>query len=230
MSIFQSFLNLLFPARCHLCRQLLPAEEAGKGLCLSCWDKVSWLKHCCPRCAMPLEGQFCTWCQGKSFAFQKAYALARYQGEWRRLLHRLKYGREGHIAHYLGSLMAEMMDSKMPAVSVIVPVPLHDKREKERGFNQSLLLARAMGRKLGLPCQELLIRVADTCSQTGLKRSQREKNVQGAFAVKEGQAIPRGLPLLLVDDVMTTGATANEASRILRQAGAGEIVVAVAAR
>ena len=226
----QQFLNLLYPPHCLLCQESSPVSEGCRELCPLCREKISWLEQCCPRCAMPLHEHVCKWCREKHFAFQQVYALALYQGEWRHLMHLLKYGRKTYLASYLGKMLAEKLTGRLPAGGVIIPVPLHLSKEKERGFNQSCLLARAMCENLSLPYREILVRIKDTSSQTGLNRRQREQNVRGAFAVKEEGLFPLKSPVVLVDDVMTTGATVNEASRMLKKAGAGDIMVMVAAR
>ena len=131
----------------------------------------------------------------------------------------------------LGELLLEACeDLRDDGIDLLIPVPLHPRRLRERGFNQSLLLARHLSRRLGLPCEaEVLVKVKDTPSQTSLSPAERQRAVRGAFEVMKGERI-REKRVLLVDDVFTTGATVNEASRVLLRAGAEEVLVITLAR
>ncbi|NLJ56694.1 MAG: ComF family protein [Firmicutes bacterium] len=247
MSIVRALLNLFYPPRCIFCDSLLDVENAAAGdagragkaaagweelLCRRCAAGLPWFQSRCPRCAHLLEAKdaACSFCRGVKYAFEACTALGSYQGGLRKALHRFKYYGQKSLAGPLGTLLHSKI-SRQPrfsAVQFLVPVPLHRQRLAQRGYNQAALLAGAVGKKLGLPVREVLKRVKETQSQTGLNKKQRRENLQGAFRCC--RAFPPGSRLLLIDDVLTSGATAQEASLILKKAGAGEVSVAVLAR
>ena len=150
-----------------------------------------------------------------------------YEGTLREAIHALKFGGCRAMAGPLGDLIATtvLADRRLRA-DVVVPVPLHASRYRQRGFNQAELLGRRVAWVLGLPCEGLLRRTHATDAQSGLTRQVREINVRGAFVCVEPLA---GRDVLLIDDVMSTGFTASECARALRVAGAGEVVVATVA-
>ncbi len=156
--------------------------------------------------------------------------MGSYQGGLRKALHRFKYYGQKSLAGPLGLLLYGKIfrQPQFSAVQFLVPVPLHRQRLLQRGYNQSALLAGVVGKKLGLPVREALQRVKETQSQTGLNKEQRRENLQGAFHCR--QRFPPGSRLLLIDDVLTSGATVQEASLVLKKAGAGKVSVAVLAR
>jgi ComF family protein len=147
-------------------------------------------------------------------------------------IHRFKYGEKSYLADSLGPLLSKFSESWIdkPDGFVTVPVPLHKKRLRERGFNQSLLLARHVAGQLHTELDFLsLRRVRYTLPQTGLGKEERRKNVKGAFRLENNEAF-KDKPILLVDDVATTGNTLNECSRVLRKAGCKDILCLVLAR
>lgn len=164
--------------------------------------------------------------------FNRARAVARYDETARTLVHRLKYADRLDLARALGRMMARSGAELAAECDVIVPVPLHRFRLWHRRFNQAMELARIVGSSHGRPCDPtLLARVKRTRSQVGLSRTQRGENLQGAFKVPQSaKPVLKGRRVLLVDDVMTTGATANAASRALLRGGAASVDVLTFAR
>jgi ComF family protein len=147
-------------------------------------------------------------------------------------IHKFKYSRNITIGDALGSCMADFSfpDFDYSEYSLLIPVPLHIKRLRERGFNQSLLLARKLGRKHRLPVNfSLLKRHKFTLTQTGLNKTEREKNIKGAFIVEDRQEIS-GKSIILIDDVYTTGGTINECAKVLLKAGAEKVAALTLAR
>jgi ComF family protein len=147
------------------------------------------------------------------------------------MIHRLKYSRESWLARPLGQLLAkarsETRIARLADEAVLVPVPLHARRMRERGFNQAELLASQMSRRVGLPIWNVLERTRYTTTQTSLDREERMANLRGAFSLKRARRDLSGRTVWLIDDVLTTCSTADECARILKSAGA-EIVVALA--
>ena len=180
----------------------------------------------------------CSACRESAPAFSKAAAYGSYEGGLRELIHLLKYQGVKPAASVLGRMLAEVIEglasSFDPALPVIVPVPLHPSKLRDRGFNQSEMIARAALKVLAdgkqyaiLP--ELLRRTRPTVSQIGLTRHQRQENMRGAFLLTVPQEIA-GREVLLVDDVLTTGTTASECARVLKRGGATKVWVATVAR
>ena len=180
------------------------------------------------------ESQICPACQEERPSYQKAVAYGTYDGELRELIHLLKYEHVRSAASVLGGMLAQAI-AKLELTSpvVIVPVPLHASKRRQRGFNQAELISKAAMKRICLSniglANDLLQRTRPTVSQTGLTRSQRRENIRGAFRVVHLNRI-KGRRILLVDDVMTTGTTASECARVLLRAGAEAIWVATVAR
>lgn len=183
------------------------------------------------------ESPLCGVCQRVKPTYERAVAFGPYDGALRELLHLLKYERvrsaAGLLGEHLATAIAEMA-ADLATDALIVPIPLHVGRQRERRFNQSLLIAAESLKRVSLPLElrpELLVRKRPTISQTGLTRHQRRENVRGAFAVPHRMATKvKGREVILVDDVLTTGTTAEECARVLKRAGAEKVWVATVAR
>ncbi len=224
----QAALDLLFPPRCQVCGA--PDEFPLCGVCWASFPRIS--PPICQVCGRPLRGPVdlmftCTPCrQGPNRL--RVRAFGRYEGRLRDAVHALKYRDRLALAEPLGDALLEVVraDPVLCALDALVPVPLHPRRQAERGFNQAEEVARRLGRALRKPTVRALVRVRDTASQIELDEEQRRRNVRGAF---RALAEVRGLRLVLVDDVVTTGSTLRECARTLRAAGAAEVsAVAVA--
>ena len=180
------------------------------------------------------EIQTCAACREARPRFQKACAYGSYDGELRELIHLLKYEQVTPAANVLGEMLAVAIEKlEIPHPVLIVPVPLHSSKRRQRGFDQAELIARAALKRLAVSgielTADLLIRQRITASQIGLTRPQRAENIRGAFRVQHPEKIT-GRSILLIDDVLTTGTTASECARILGKAGAEKVRVATVAR
>jgi predicted amidophosphoribosyltransferase len=238
----EAFEQLLLPAECLLCRALLSFRAAARLVCDVCRHRWRPLRPpWCTRCGQPepLFGR-CRLCTEWPACFVHARSAVWLDAGAREAVHALKYGGLPRIA---GDLAAAMVGLDLPGrdSGLLVPVPLGRARLGERGYNQSERLARALGRRWGRPVVDLLIRTRDTAAQTALTPEARLANVAGAFAMRNAECgmwnegrpansafrIPHsalGRPLVLVDDVFTTGATLAEAARALERAGAGRVL------
>ncbi len=245
---FHPLLDLLFPPVCLSCNRVrLPPKaepHALPGLCSHCRRTVSLSED--PRCAQCGESFAsvagppftCSTCRGRSFAFDFALARCRSAAAARDAIHRLKYGRDLPLARILAEWMEPLLDDPRIATTrrdwLLVPVPLHPRKLRERGFNQAAELTRWLSRARGLPQAPVLQRIRYTASQTGFHKNQRARNLEGAFAIRPRTARRAGLSgrrVLLIDDVFTTGSTAHECARILYETGeAQKVVVLTVAR
>jgi len=157
-----------------------------------------------------------------------AYCYGSYEGTLRELIHLFKYGGIKTLARPLGDLLALALPRDQQ-FDIVVPMPLHWRRRWRRGFNQSSLLARLTARRCGIPMLHAVRRTRSTATQAGLTNARRRENVSGAFRVTKGPAV-RGRRVLLIDDVMTTGATANACALALKRGGASSVTLLALAR
>jgi ComF family protein len=229
----QPFLDLLFPTVCASCRKL---SSGSLSLCNSCLDDVRYLHSpLCVRCgALFGDGNrgdhLCGNCLSRSPPYLLARAVALYAPPVSTLLHLLKYRTDRTVLSTLRHIAAPFDFGPFASCDLIVPVPLHLKRLRERGLNQSLLLSRIFfpGQAKAIR-PEILVRTRDTVPQTGLGGKERRKNLRAAFAVTRQENI-NGKGVCLVDDVLTTGATVIECAGALMRAGAKEVKVLTMAR
>jgi ComF family protein len=227
-------LDLALPLQCAACRE----PVTGVGVCGTCWSKLSFIAPpYCPRLGIPFvsdpgPGTLSMEAIADPPAFQRARAVTRYDEIARTLVHALKYQDRTDLAPLMGSWMARAAAELLTETDVLVAVPLHWKRGWSRRYNQSAALAKIMSRKSGVPVsQTILRRIKPTARQVGLSRSARAQNVQGAFAVPpKVEAALRGQRVVLVDDVLTSGATANACARALLRAGAARVDLVTFAR
>ncbi|MCB8823087.1 ComF family protein [Microvirga rosea] len=228
-------LGLLYPPTCIACGA---ATDAPHGLCAACWSGIAFIeKPYCERLGTPFAvdlGQplLSPAAIADPPVFGRARAVARYEGTASALVHRLKYGDRPELARAMGVMMARSGAELLRDADVIVPVPLHRWRLWRRRFNQAMALSTVIARAGRISCDPfLLARVKRTRPQVGLTRVQRQDNLQGAFRVPAAaKAQLQGRRVLLVDDVLTTGATANAAARVLIRAGAASVDVLAFAR
>ena len=225
------FDSALFPldCTCDVCGEEL-VEDTRYRLCSECIEKLPFVKgHICLNCGVPLkdESDYCNRCQYQKSAFVKNRSPLVYDGEVKKLIYKLKFGRKTYIAQTLGALMADKFIESGMDSEIIVFVPMTDEEVKKRGFNQAELLAYEVGNRLNIAVLPALVKVKDTSQQKELKGKDRANNLDGAFACAFEQV--KGRKILLIDDVFTTGATANECAKTLLKAKAREVCVLTAA-
>jgi ComF family protein len=223
--LIDNILNLLFPVSCVICEGQVFERRWGAA-CPACWRKLTPLPSpFCAQCGAPaaaIEG-LCGRCRTGEHAFDFASSVLLFTDTLREILHHLKYSDRVSLAKPLGRILRDYREGEPFIATRVVPVPLHRSRLRERGFNQAELIAR----QTGLPVDtKLLKRRTNTPSQTGLTRSQRQRNLSGAFEVC--QTPPEAV--LVVDDVYTTGSTMNEIARTLKRAGTRRVEVLTIAR
>jgi ComF family protein len=212
-----------------------PAEE-NIPICMACETELPWLGDHCQTCALPLPGTglTCGQCLKQPPAFERVAAPWAYSFPLDTLITRFKHSAKWPFGRLLADLLAQYLqhrfDEDLNRPDALVPVPLAAKRLRQRGFNQAAMLARWLGGHLDIPCDEtLLLRTQDTSAQQDLNAEARKKNLRNAFALIPGAQI-KGRHLALVDDVLTTGATAQALARLLMDAGAARVDVYCLAR
>jgi len=233
--LFQAAVSLLYPATCSICGKRV---RAGEYLCEACEAKiVRIVPPFCETCSEPFEGSMnsaftCANCAHRRIHFETAVAAYRGRGVVRDVIHQFKYNRQIHLRYLVARwLCAALDDERLRGYQfdVIVPVPLHPARQRERGFNQASLLAELLSAHTSIRCRPLLKRIRYTTTQTALDRSERMDNLHNAFRLRKNADV-RGLRVLLIDDVLTTGSTLSECARVLKRAGAISVHAATAAR
>ena len=234
--IVKGLIDLIFPPLCAFCGTPLTEDDQGE-ICPCCLGNIRFISPpICPTCGFPFpmevgEDHLCGQCLRTNWHFGIARAFGLYEGTIREAIHLLKYGGKAFLARHLAGLL----DKGYPFIDyasydLLVPVPLHPKRLRERGFNQALLLGRAIARREGVSCNGFVLKKARwSPPQIDLSPREREKNVKGSFAVVDSAKV-EGKRVLLIDDVMTTGSTVNECARELLKAGTMEVDVFTLAR
>lgn len=219
--------GVVFPPVCVHCRGLVETGPYGH-VCEACADRIEFVAapHC-STCGHPFYGavegeRMCPHCEGLAPAYREGRTAVLLKGPVRALVHELKYHRGLHLLADIAAIFRarpELLDWVRGAV--LVPVPLHPRKERDRGYNQSRLLADTLAAAAGggTRVEALLGRAVDTPSQTGFDRQTRRDNLKNAFALASGAAITPGQHYLLVDDVFTTGSTLNSCAQVLRHAG-----------
>jgi len=225
----KSLLHGLFPATCLLC--LDPGQPPALDLCRGCEQDFPPNAPACTGCAMPAAGgsETCAHCRRRRRVFNAAFAPYRYEFPLVELIHRLKFGGQLALGRMLGTLLARrLVERARPRVDAIVPVPLHAEREAARGYNQAREIAMFAAQLLGVPMEDKLVhRPHPTVEQTALPAAARRRNLRGAFEVCAA-SVP--LRVAIVDDVLTTGATAEALALALRRAGCRHVEVWAVAR
>ncbi len=210
-------LDLLFPAACAVC------SREGSFLCAPCEPHLPGLAHpFCGKCAEPDVAPVCSWCRADAPSYEKIRAPYRYTGAVRDMVHDLKYANIRALAPTLGGLLADYLESHRFEADVLAPVPLHARRERSRGYNQSYLLAREVSRRAQIPMADnKLLRSIDTPPQVAMSgREERRKNIDGAFECTRDMT---GLRVMLIDDVVTTGSTMSACASALKDAEASSV-------
>lgn len=227
--------SLFYPPACVVC---LGTVEGLAYLCASCRSRAPRVTApFCAKCSEPFFGAItqtfsCANCAHRILHFDAAIAVYRSRGVVRKLVHDFKYGRQRHLRYPLAEWLGQTLDDprlRGRRFDMIVPVPLHAARERERGFNQATLLAELLAAKVAVPLCPVLERIRYTTTQTAYDRAERIENLQDAFRLRKNRDV-RELRVLLIDDVLTTGSTLSECARVLKAAGAMSVHAATAAR
>ena len=228
-TLAKSFINLIYPLHCASCSK--PLEAVNElGVCAFCQAEIKRNpRPYCDRCGRSIENAPgpCPECVKMQPLFSRAYSACLYEGSLKELIHAFKYKNRRSLSGLFTDLLLDFINDNpdvLDGIDVITFVPIHRKRLNERGFNQSELLASCLGKAVGIPVKNFLEKRQQTKNQNELSREERLCNINGTTCVNPEAALEiKGVGVLIVDDVMTTGSTLNESSRALLAAGAREV-------
>jgi len=230
-----TLLTLLLPSPCLACDQPIPRWRPLLGLCVPCRCRLVGLRNCCAQCGAPLSNDRlpphfrCGACRLDPPSFDRLEALYLYQPPLDAVVRHLKFAGLPYLGRHAAALLVRHLGTALRQIEVVVPVPLHWRRAIRRGYNQAREISLPLAQRSGRPHHQALRLVRATRPQAELDRADRRDNPIGAFRVHRPSAIA-GRHVLLVDDVVTTGATLNASARALKEAGATEVTVAVLGR
>jgi len=226
-SLCRFIIELFYPTRCVNC------GKYGLYLCSECYKKIDFCRTAvCFYCGkISNNGNICPSCKRKNRSFLKSVIwVGQYDGVLKELIHSYKYSAVIDIAPLLSEMVAQVLENKGGFNEcIIVPVPIHKKRQIVRGFNQCEEIARLVSKRLNLRGGLVLERIINTKSQIGLNRGERQENIKGSIICRDQELI-EGRSVVLIDDVATTGATLNECAKSLKEAGAKSITAVIIAR
>lgn len=236
----EGLISLLLTADCGVCQH--PLEPSNiTFVCIDCWSKIKWLKApYCSKCGRPLSSTLesiptflCPECRRQNIYFNRAFIPTLYEGVMKKAIHLLKYNKKTGIMRSLQKIIRSYfncLNSSFPSLDLVVPIPLHRKKLRERGFNQAELIAKVVAKHLQVRLTKgNLKRTKATTTQTSLDRKERRRNLREAFTVRNRDEF-QAKNVLLVDDVYTTGTTIKEAAKVLKEAGVKEVYVFALAR
>ena len=216
--------DYLFPkaVKCMICG----VECNSVAICTECYSKLPFIHNHCSRCGGEVYGELdlCDDCVGNPHLYDECYCVLEYRGVVREKILNLKNNHASHLAKPFADILLAVYEERDYHPDIIIPMPIHENRLKQRGYNQSELLCDSMAEATGLVDTNILVRVIDTPHQTGLNRENRKKNIHSAFKVMDKEKV-KGKIILLVDDIYTTGSTIDECVRMLKKAGAAQVSV-----
>ena len=239
--IANELLELLYPPGlyCNCCGKITD-DTRTYGLCNDCMSDMRWVSgRTCTKCGKVMSetdpGEVCFYCRYHEHSFDKGYTCTEYGMHEKNLLYELKYASRGDIGIALGEILFDRMAAEFGesglarAYDLVIPIPIHKRRNNKRGFNQAELIAKDFSERSGLTMDaKTLIRTKETGAMKGLGPAERRANIQGAFKIREDRAeIAKSARILLIDDIFTTGATLDEAAAVLKDSGASRVDFAV---
>lgn len=230
--MIKKFSRFLYPNVCLHCND---TGEDGLDLCRRCYQGLPWIAHACKRCALPLpmnSSSVCGACSNRTLYFDHAFAPFQFEQFVREAVYQFKFNNRLNYGKLLAQLLGRYIQKQNLAIpDVLIPVPLHGKRIRRRGFNQALEIARVLNKQINSSISVKDIqRVRETRAQMGLPAKHRHANVKDAFMLQASKSPFKGQHVTVVDDVMTTGNTVNEIAKCIKNAGAERIEVWCIAR
>ena len=222
---FEKVLNLMYPnnIKCMFCNEELN-DNSYNNTCVTCLSTLPFISNVCYKCGCQmLENQTgtCLKCKRNNFYFTNARSIFRYEGSPLQVVHNIKYNNQKYLVESVVKYLLHSFATWNVFPDIVTNVPMFPKKEKERGYNQSTLMAKMFCEKSNLNFVELCSKIKDTTSQTSLNIKERFQNIENSFALKpENKKLIKNKTILIIDDVITTGATTNELSKVLLMNGA----------
>lgn len=237
LRLIETLINIIYPARCLACGFSLPEKTAENLVCKACYAKIKFnLPKFCQKCgrgAIKEDTETCSSCLRRDFYFDRAFSACIFQEPLKKLIHLFKYNLKLRLRKLFVSILAQFVTDyhiRLEDYELLLAVPMHRVRLKEREINHSELLARQLGKQFNIAVScDKLIRIHNNSLQTGLKFKQRTNNVKGAFSVKDPQEFINK-NILIIDDVFTTGSTVSEIAHCLKKSQANRVDVLTLAR
>ncbi len=230
----QTLLEIIYPKKCHGCKSRIRTDSTQDLVCGDCWSKIKvnpppFCSHCGRHLdTKRIKKNICPECVKNQLHFDRAFSPCQYDGVLRDLIHEFKYKGKDYLSGPLSRLMTDFIetyDFPIGDIDQIVPIPLYKSRLREREFNQAQILGSLIAQKFDRELNSIsLVRSSWKRTQTDLKKDQRRRNVLGNFSIKNSSGL-KNKNILLIDDVLTTGATCSEAASVLKKAGAGIVFV-----
>lgn len=223
---FDSFLEFFFPSNavCINCGKELFVANDRYALCPDCMQALFPIDTCCPRCGKANEyGEVCNTCLKIGHYFERNFACLKFYGFIKTLIYEFKFRDRPYLYKYLASFLMDKINSENIEFDVITAVPINKKRYKERGYNQSELLAKEVSKRTGIPYSNNICKKENCGVQVGKSWAERIKNVENTFYIKDGSPF-EGKTVLVIDDVITTGSTINNVAKTLIEAGAKRVI------
>ncbi len=217
IKFFKPIVDLISPPLCLICEN--PSEN--EVICKNCESEIdqkfSIKKNFCLKCGGVFEGNRCPRCRDTRFAFEFNRSVYLYDDRVKQIVEDYKYHKIKRLAGFIARKMKNLLDREFPEVQLLIPIPIHPTRKRERGFSQTELITKHLSDLTGIECDcKNLVRIRHTRSQTNLTREERKLNLKNAFKLQHPENI-RNKRILLIDDVMTTGITMNEAAKVLKK-------------
>ncbi|MCM8791580.1 MAG: ComF family protein [Candidatus Omnitrophica bacterium] len=235
LNILDTILNIVYPPRCLICKKSISVEQRGKPICQICQNSIKKnLPPFCRYCSKHTEDDLpiCSNCQNKNFYFDEAFSACVYEGVIKDIIHQFKYKNKDYLGKFLAEILIEFINTyKLPIreFDFVTAVPLHSTKMRQREYNQSLILARYIAKNFKVTLlKDALYKTKNTTSQTELDSQARLKNVIDSFRLNHKINFT-DKSILLIDDVLTTGATSSEIARIFKSAGVRRVAVLVLA-
>lgn len=223
-------LDTVYPRVCPVCRDIVTPK--GELVCPDCREKLPYITEpLCMRCGRPLasdQEEYCNDCGKQEFSYERGFAVFAYDDIMQRAVADFKYHNKKELAEFFASEMYSLFCKKLRGLGIeaLVPVPVHAARRRYRGYNQAQVMCRALSERTGVPLAELLVRNRKTMPQKELTRTDRLRNLECAIGMKpehDQKILPR--TVLLIDDIYTTGSTAEACSRVLLRGGVGKVYI-----
>lgn len=228
--IVEELMDMIYPPRCPVCGEV--RKEKDRLTCRGCLEKLSWIREPqCKKCGKMLgneEQEYCFDCTKMQYHFESGYPLWNYDNVMRKSIADFKYGGRREYGRFYGEALAWRYGDKFLALKIdaIIPVPVHHTKRRERGYNQTEVIADTVGKKLGLPVwKNQLIRIRKTMPQKELTQHERLKNLEEAFAIKNQYHLLKDAKVLLLDDIYTSGSTVEACTKVLLNAGVKKVYV-----